>query len=176
MHQVATGEVPQPASVADALAYVALQELATRIAHRNTGKLLEDDAGYQLMARVAADENLHHLFYRDLTDAAIEVDPSAALLAIDRQVREFAMPGTGIPDFAAHATAIARAGIYDFAAHHDHILVPVVLHHWGVESLEGLSPEAEEARDDVVTYIGRVGSAARRLRERRVRQLAAIGV
>src|SRR5207253_993338 len=136
MHQVATGQVPQPETVADGLVYVALQELATRIAHRNTGKLLEDDAGYQVMARVAADENLHHLFYRDLTTAALEVDPSTAVCAIARQVRTFEMPGTGIPDFAAHAAAIARAGIYDFAAHHDQILVPVVLHHWGVESLE----------------------------------------
>jgi acyl-[acyl-carrier-protein] desaturase len=171
MHQVALGQVPQPATVADGLVYVALQELATRIAHRNTGKLLEDDAGYQLMARVAADENLHYLFYRDLTSAALELDPSTVVLAIERQVRGFEMPGTGIPDFAAHASAIARAGIYDFAAHHDQILVPVVLNHWGVESVRGLTAEAEEARANLVTYVARVGSAARRLRERRERQL-----
>ena len=170
MHQVAAGEVPQPETVADGLVYVALQELATRIAHRNTGKLLDDDAGYQVMARVAADENLHHLFYRDLTSAAMAMDPSTVVLAIERQVRTFEMPGTGIPDFAAHAAAIARAGIYDFAAHHDHILVPVVLKHWGLESVDGLSAEADAARDRVVTYIGRVGSAARRLRERRERR------
>ena len=94
-------------------AYVALQELATRIAHRNTGRLLGDSAGYDVMMRVAADENLHHLFYRDLTSAAIELDPSTAVPAIERQVVGFEMPGTGIPDFAAHAAAIAKAGIYD---------------------------------------------------------------
>ena len=54
MHQVRGGAVPQPATAADALAYVALQELATRIAHRNTGRLLDDEAGYKVMARVAA--------------------------------------------------------------------------------------------------------------------------
>ena len=37
------------------LVYVALQELATRIAHRNTGRLLGDSAGYDVMMRVAAD-------------------------------------------------------------------------------------------------------------------------
>ena len=65
-----------------------------------------------------------------------------------RQVRGFEMPGTGIRDFATHAGAIANAGIYDFAIHHDQILVPVVLRHWRLESIEGLSPEAErrEAR------------------------------
>ena len=65
MHQVCGAQVPQPESAADALAYVALQELATRISHRNTGNLLEDEAGYKVMARVAADENLHYLFYRE---------------------------------------------------------------------------------------------------------------
>ena len=78
MHQVSTGEVPEPRTPVDVLAYVALQELATRIAHRNTGRLLGDSAGYDVMMRVAADENLHHLFYRDLTTAAIALDPSAA--------------------------------------------------------------------------------------------------
>ena len=56
--------------------YTTLQELATRIAHRNTGNLLDDPAGRAVMARVAADENLHYLFYRDLASAALELDPS----------------------------------------------------------------------------------------------------
>ena len=64
-------------------------------------------AGFEIMARVAADENLHFLFYRDLATAALEVDPSGMVLAIERQVRDFEMPGTGIPDFGAHANAIA---------------------------------------------------------------------
>jgi acyl-[acyl-carrier-protein] desaturase len=169
MSQVSGGLVPQPASVADGIVYVTLQELATRISHRNTGKLIPDKAGYEVMARVAADENLHYLFYRDVTTAAIELDPSALVLAIERQVREFEMPGTGIPDFGTHAMAIAKAGIYDFAAHHDHILVPVILRHWKLEELTGLSDEAELARERVLKYISRVGIAARRLAERRAR-------
>ena len=120
-----------PITAVDTLVYVALQELATRISHRNTGNLLDDEAGYKVMARVAADENLHYLFYRDLVSAALEVDPSGTVCAIERQVRTFEMPGAGIPDFAAHATAIAAAGIYDLVLHHDQVLVPVVLRHWG---------------------------------------------
>src|SRR6195256_3044312 len=85
MHQCGGAQVPQPDSAVDTLAYVALQELATRISHRNTGNLLEDEAGYRVMARVAADENLHYLFYRDLVSAALEVDPSGTVCAIERQ-------------------------------------------------------------------------------------------
>src|SRR5688572_9810653 len=40
MAQVECGEVPQPATPQHGFVYVALQELATRIAHHNTGKLL----------------------------------------------------------------------------------------------------------------------------------------
>lgn len=173
MSQVSRGEVPEPETAADGIAYVAMQELATRISHRNTGKLLDDPAGYAVMARVGADENLHYLFYRDLVSAALEVDPSTMVIAIERQVREFEMPGTGIPGFSAHAKAIAKAGIYDFSSHHDQILVPVVLRHWGLEQLEGLSPEAEEARVACVDRINKIGKAAARQAARRAERESA---
>ncbi len=172
MHQVSHGVVPDPEHAVDGLVYVALQELATRIAHRSTGKLLTDRAGYEVMARVAADENLHFLFYRDLVTAALEVDPSATISAIERQVRGFEMPGTGIVDFGDHALAIAKAGIYDLSVHHDQILVPVVLRHWEVEAVEGLTPEAEADRQRLVIRIGRIGRAGRRMVERWAEQAA----
>ena len=73
------------------------------------GKLIDDPAGYDVMKRVAADENRHYLFYRDVSSAALEVDPSGMVIAIERQVRDFEMPGTGIIDFETHARAIAKA-------------------------------------------------------------------
>ena len=175
MVQVSLGEVPEPETVVDGLVYVTLQELATRISHGNTGRMLGDRPGREIMARVAGDENLHHVFYRDATVALLEVDPSEVVLAIDRQVRGFEMPGTGIPGFAAHAKAIAAAGIYDFSSHHDRILQPVVIGHWRLEHLEGLSPEAEEARLRVLRHIARIGKAARFLNERRQERSAAAG-
>jgi acyl-[acyl-carrier-protein] desaturase len=174
MSQVTNAQVPRPDSVADGLVYVSLQELATRIAHGNTGRMMDDPAGRKVMARVAGDEFLHHVFYRDLTSALLELDPSACVLAIDRNVRGFAMPGTGIPDFAAHAKAIAKAGIYDFAAHHDHILEPVVLGTWALESIEGLDAEAERARERCIAHIGKVGKAGRRMAERREQRAVAV--
>jgi acyl-[acyl-carrier-protein] desaturase len=167
MHQVSGGQVPQPETAFDTLAYVALQELATRISHRNTGNLLDDEAGYRVMARVAADENLHYLFYRDLVSAALAIDPSATMCAIERQVRTFEMPGVGIPEFSAHANAIASEGIYDLVLHHDQVLVPVVLRHWGIEAVEGLDSEAEIARERIVHHIDRIDRIGRRLASRR---------
>jgi acyl-[acyl-carrier-protein] desaturase len=166
MSQLCSGQVPQPATPADALVYVSLQEMATSIAHRNTGRLMTDEIGRKVMARVAGDETLHHVFYRDLTSALLELDPSMVVLAIDRNVREFAMPGTGIPGFVEHAKAIATAGIYDFAAHHDLILEPIVQQAWGLESVSGLSDEAEVARASCLKHISKVRRVARRQAER----------
>ena len=124
MVQMSGGEVPEPSNAAAGMCYVSLQELATRISHRNTGALIEDKAGYDIMRRVAIDENHHFLFYRDIAQAGFEADPSAMVLALEDEVINFAMPGTGIPDFGAHAKLIARAGIYDLVAHYEQISRP----------------------------------------------------
>lgn len=174
MAQMSGGQVPHPPTPVDGIVYVSMQELATRIAHRNTGRALVDtlghhpiaDAGYHVISRVATDENYHFLFYRDLTSAALEIAPSVVLPAIERQVRGFAMPGTGIPGFKQHAEAIARAGIYNLTQHHDQILQPVVMKWWKIESLPNLTAEAEAAREAVVRQIARIGDLARRLAER----------
>jgi acyl-[acyl-carrier-protein] desaturase len=47
--------------VADGLVYLVLQELATRISHGSTGRLL-DEIGAAVLKRFAADENRHFLF------------------------------------------------------------------------------------------------------------------
>lgn len=174
MAQVECGQVPRPDGPQNGLVYVALQELATRVAHHNTGKRLNDAAGRDVMKRVAADENRHYLFYRALADAAFEIDPSGMVLAVDHEVRTFEMPGTGIVDFARHAKLIARAGIYDLGIHYEQILVPVVLRHWDLEALERLTPDAERARESVLEYIERVGDAGRRTAARRESAAAAV--
>jgi acyl-[acyl-carrier-protein] desaturase len=173
MVQVSTGVVPQPTSVADALVYVALQELATRVAHHNTGRRL-DEAGENVMRRVAADENLHHLFYRDLVSAAIELDPSSMSEAIERQVTTFEMPGIGIPHFKDHAAAIASAGIYDLAVHHRQVLEPVVERRWSAALQDGLDADAAVARDRLMSRLARSERVATRLEHRQSeRRLAA---
>jgi acyl-[acyl-carrier-protein] desaturase len=168
MIQVRGGQVPDPGDAIEALAYVSMQELATRISHRNTGKLMKDEIGTAIMSRVGNDENLHYLFYRDLTSAALEVDPSTTVIGIERAVRNFEMPGTGVPDYERMAREVARAGIYDLLIHHDQILEPVVLRHWKVTELTGLSPEAEQAREALIKRIERTAKVGKRLAAERV--------
>jgi acyl-[acyl-carrier-protein] desaturase len=173
MQQVSAGAVPSLADPCRVLVYTALQELATRVAHRNTGELLTDPAGRTIMRRVAADENLHHLFYRDLTSAAIELDPSAMVIAMDEVVRGFAMPGTGITDFTRLARIVATAGVYDFSIHYRQILVPVVLQRWCLTDLDGLSSDAAHARDRLLRYLERLRKVADRAEAQRAANRAA---
>lgn len=167
MAQVMGGKVPEPPSAVDGLVYVALQELATRISHRNTGAQLEDRAGYDILRRVAADENHHFLFYRDMAQAAIEYGPSEAAQAIERQVTTFAMPGEGIPDFYEHSKRVARSGIYDLANHHEQILEPIVMKYWNLPGLTGLDAEGEQARERTIAYINKSKRVADRIVARR---------
>ncbi len=173
MTQMCGGQVPQPPSAIDGLVYVTLQELATRISHRNTGALLEDRAGYDIMRRVAIDENHHFLFYRDAAAAAMEIDPSQAVEAMERQIIGFAMPGEGIPSFTAHARVIASTGIYNLAVHYEQILEPIVVKFWNLPGIEGLSGEAEQSRERVMAYIEKSARVATRLREREEARKAA---
>ncbi len=169
MVQMSGGIVPEPPSAIDGLVYVTLQELATRISHRNTGARIKDAdrVGYDIMRRVAIDENHHFLFYRDMATAALAAAPSRTVEAIEKQVIGFAMPGEGIPGFAQHAKVIASAGIYDLALHYEQILEPIVVQHWGLAAIEGLTPEADAARERTIAYVEKSGRVARRLRERR---------
>jgi len=162
MAHVCGSEIPTAPTLLDAFVYLALQELATRIAHRNTGDALSDPAGKRVMARVAADENLHFLFYRDLVVEAMAVDPSGVVLAIERQTRTFAMPGVRIPGFAAHARAIAAAKIFSAEILLEQVLVPVVLRQWRLEDVGPLTPEAELARDRTFAFFERLERIARR--------------
>lgn len=163
MAQVTGANTPKPQNPQIGFCYLSLQELATRVSHLNTGKLLGDPVGYNVMARVAFDENMHFMFYRDMVTACLEVDPSGTVIALEEVVREFAMPGLGIPGFDRHAQVIARAGIYDLASHHDRIVHPLVHNTWRIAELTGLDDEAQRARDSLLKRVERLGRLSRRL-------------
>ena len=171
MDQVSRGYYPagegQALDPLDGVVYTTLQELATRIAHRRTGTFTQDPLIEKLTARIATDENLHYVFYRELGKAALEIDPSAMMLAIHRQVTSFEMPGMEIPDFKAKALEIAKAGIYDLRIHHDEVVLPVLFKDWKIDRLTGLSEEAEEARDSLANYLQMLEAMAVHYEEKR---------
>ena len=151
------------------LAYVAFQELATRISHRNTGRYSADPVADRIMVRIATDENLHMVFYRDIVAAAVELRPSETVCAIVDEVLDFKMPGAGIPGFRRKAAEIARAGIYDIRAHRDEVLLPLI-GYWKIFDLAGLDAAAEEARRKLATHLDTLDLAAKRYEARRAEE------
>jgi len=144
-----------------ACAYVSFQELATRVSHRNTGRYSADPTAEKLLSRIAMDENLHMIFYRNLVKAALEIAPSQTLQAITDEVTGFVMPGSVIPGFARKAVQIAQAGIYDLRIHHDDVIMPL-LRYWRIFEIEGLDAEGEQARQDLAAALEELDARAAR--------------
>ena len=153
------------------VAYVSFQELATRISHRNTGRFTEDPACEALLARIAVDENLHMVFYRNLLNASLELAPDATVQAVWDVVESFQMPGSTIEGFGRRSMAIALAGIYDLRIHRDEVLTPV-LKFWRLFDLEGLSGPAEQAREKLAAFLSELDQRASRFEEKRDAQRA----
>jgi acyl-[acyl-carrier-protein] desaturase len=166
MQHMGSGFEQDNEDMLQSLAYVSFQELATRISHRNTGKFTQDPACEQMLARIAQDENLHMVFYRNLLDSALSVAPSQTMQAIAKVVRDFQMPGHGIEDYGRRAVQIAMAGIYDLRIHHDEVVAPI-LRKWKVWDREDLDAEGEQAREELARVVADLDEQAKRFEEKR---------
>jgi len=149
----------------DIFVYTSAQELATRVSHRNTGVKADDETAYEIMKRVAADENYHYIFYKGIVAAMMQHDPSSCLLSMRKVYENFNMPGTVVPRFRRRAAHAARAEIYDLRIHAEKIISPV-LREWKIDQLEGLTPEADEARSALMAMPGDLLDRAAKLEAR----------
>jgi len=165
-HMSAGYELGHDGELMRSLAYVSFQELATRVSHRNTGRFTKDPMCESLLSRIATDENLHMIFYRNLMNAALEISPDQAVVAILDVVRSFEMPGTSIPGFQRKAVEMAVEGIYDLRQHKDDVLDPV-LRFWGVFELKGLSEVGEAARTELAGFMDGLEKQALRFEDKR---------
>jgi len=135
-------------SLFDSVIYVTFQELATRVSHRNTGKACAEPIADQLLQRISADENLHMIFYRDVSEAGFEIAPDQAMHSLHHVLRNFKMPGYTVPDFRRKAVVIAVGGVYDPRIHLDDVVMPV-LKKWRIFEREDFTGEAARMRDDL---------------------------
>lgn len=154
-------------NILDVCVYVTIQELATRESHARTGRAAgdTDKLALRLLKRIALDENRHMLFYRGLVDAALQIDPSAAVTAISREIRTFSMPGEHtVPAYRRRAALIARAQIYNINVHHLRVIKPLVSR-WQVFERTGLDAAAEVERELLAGYLTLLEEAAAREQE-----------
>ncbi len=165
MATMKVGYEPDWKNPAELFAYTSAQELATRVSHRNAGKLTDDESAFELMRHIAADENHHFMFYKGVMAAMIQEAPAIALEGIYLTLTNFQMPGVGIPGFLRRSIDIARAGVYNLRIHHDRVLLPL-LEQWGIASLGGLSHRASEYQDKLMELPAMVIEKAERFEAR----------
>src|SRR6201991_940745 len=142
----------------DSVIYVTFQELATRVSHRNTGKACNETIADQLLQRVSADENLHMIFYRDVSEAGFDIAPDQAMHSLKRVLRNFEMPGFTVAELRRKAVIIAVGGVYDPRIHLDDVVMPV-LKKWRIFEREDFSGEAARMRDDLGLLIEELNEA-----------------
>ena len=156
-------------SLFDSVLYVTFQELATRVSHRNTGKACEETVADQLLQRVSADENLHMIFYRDVSAAGIDIAPNQAMKSLHRVLRNFKMPGYTVPEFRRKAVIIAVGGVYDPRIHLDDVVMPV-LKKWRIFEREDFTGEAAAMRDDLGKLIEELEETCEKFEMAKVRR------
>jgi acyl-[acyl-carrier-protein] desaturase len=157
-------------SLFDSVIYVTFQELATRVSHRNTGKACNETIADQLLARVSADENLHMIFYRDVSEAGLDIAPNQAMKSLHRVLRNFKMPGFTVPEFRRKAVIIAVGGIYDPRIHLDDVVMPV-LKKWRIFERDDFTGEAAAMRDDLALLVEELEQACDKFEESKRRRL-----
>ena len=136
-------------------AYTATQELATRVSHRNAGKITDDPAAYELMRNIALDENHHFIFYKGVMQAMLDQSPGLVLNGIFRVFDNFQMPGIAMPNFLRRSIEVAKAGVYNLRIHHDRVLVPLIKD-WNIANLTGLAPVAAELQEKIMEIPAKV--------------------
>ena len=111
------------------------------------------------MARIAADENLHAVFYRDIMSAASRSSRPPRSRPSSTRSSIFRCPG-GHRRVRPQGTIIAKAGIYDLRGHRDDVLMPI-LRHWRIFEREGLNAAAEQARQRLQEHLDALDVSAR---------------
>ena len=95
------------------------------------------------------------VFYRNLVQAAFDINPDEMMKAVANEVMNFEMPGANMANFRKNSTIIAKAGIYDLRLHHDEVVSPI-LRFWKVFERTDFGPVGEQAREELAQFL--VGS------------------
>ncbi len=162
-------------SLFDSVIYVSFQELATRISHRNTGQACNDPIADQLLARISHDENLHMIFYRDVSAVGFDIAPEQAMRSLHRVLANFQMPGFVVPEFRRKAVIIAVGGVYDPMIHRDDVVLPV-LKKWGIleRSFSGEAARYQEGIAKIVAELDETCEKFELAKQRRLEREAKV--
>ncbi|WP_422083040.1 acyl-ACP desaturase [Ulvibacterium sp.] len=152
--------------------YTTFQELATNISHKRVGQLAKKK-GNALLGKmctiIAGDEMRHHLAYREFVKTIFGEDPSGMMLAFtDMMKKKIVMPAHFLREsggvigeaFENFSNCAQRLGVYTAL---DYIEILKKLNaYWQIDTVRGLSDDAQRARD----YLMKLPERLQRIQER----------
>jgi acyl-[acyl-carrier-protein] desaturase len=157
--------------------YTSFQERATKISHRNVGRIAKqegDESLHKICSTIANDEARHEEAYKRFMDRIFEVDPERAVLAFRKMMKTMVkMPAARMTDgqdpdiYEKFATVAQRIKVYtsnDYADIIDHLVA-----RWKLTTLTGISGEAAKAQD----FLCGLADRYRKLAERAERKVLA---
>ena len=138
---------PGEASAFEGMAYTSIQELSTQAFYIRVAEAAEkeDPQLALILRRLAKDETLHYVFYRDAVKIHLEINPNYIWPLADVMMN-FAMPGYLMPHFKERTYVIAEHTNYGIAEFYSQV-IKVLIDYWDLKNLHPTFPEAQQALD-----------------------------
>ena len=146
--------------------YTTLQERATQVSHKNTGKAagMEEPLLNGILSSIAADEAKHYTFYRNVFKEILSLDPERALLSAVSVMPAIDMPGIAMPNFREMADVVRREGIYGPREYKS--IVEEVIKFWEIDLITRLSGIAAKAQEKIMGIPQRLQTIAEYIERR----------
>jgi acyl-[acyl-carrier-protein] desaturase len=153
--------------------YTSFQELATFVSHNRVALIAKkygEKKLFKMCNLIAGDEMRHHLAYSEFVNQIFKVDPSEMMLAFQYMMKQkITMPALFLREsgekigsaFEAFSDSAQRIGVYTAADYVD--ILEKLNVKWDIANMNGLTAEAEKARDYLMKLPERMKKISERL-------------
>ncbi len=152
--------------------YTSFQELATFVSHNRVAQIAKkfgEKKLFKMCNLIAGDEMRHHLAYSEFVNQIFKIDPSEMMLSFQYMMKQkITMPALFLREsgdkigsaFEAFSDSAQRIGVYTATDYVD--ILQKLNEKWDIGNINGLTAEAEKARD----YLMRLPERMRKISER----------
>lgn len=153
--------------------YTSFQELATYVSHNRVSQIAKqygDKRLSKMCKLIAGDEMRHHHAYSEFVHRIFEVDPSEMMLAFQYMMKQkIVMPAHFLREsgqkigeaFEQFSDSAQRIGVYTANDYVD--ILRKLIDRWQIDKINGLTSEAEKARDYLMKLPDRMARISERL-------------
>lgn len=152
--------------------YTSFQELATFVSHNRVAQIAKkygEKKLFKMCNLIAGDEMRHHLAYSEFVNQIFKIDPSEMMLSFQYMMKQkITMPALFLREsgdkigsaFEAFSDSAQRIGVYTASDYVD--ILQKLNEKWDIGNINGLTAEAEKARD----YLMKLPERMRKISER----------